>query len=1608
MTTSSHTKNEQPKQKAPDVKPAAPVSEGMEQSFSHEDVAASLKNLESARPETILRLQRVAGNRAVTNMLGQNTKPAAPSAFRSKTGMTVQAKSLMVSTPGDAQEVEADQVSEQIMKMPDKVASVPPNEDETKGGGNAILNRYIQRDAIQRSSEDGIGGNAVSEDTQSRIEGMQQGGQPLPASEREFFEPRMGVDLSNVRVHTDSTAAETSKELNARAYTVGPHVAFNSGEYQPGTTEGRKLMGHELTHVVQQGGAAARKVQREVSMEDAVAEAQKEVTEEDVTKEEAQVEAEPVSIPTGNKLEGVAPADVGAAPSGSVAEDVAAPPAAEAVKAGEDAPAAEDAVVGQAPVPVDAAPGGEKVPAAEDATAKPQDAQATAAIPGETKPGEAKPDPTEEKAAETPAKTPVPSTDKAITAPTETKPAEPKSEATLGAGKTTESGAASTPVAGQPSEAKSVEGKADAAPVAGQEPDKTKADPALAVTAVPAGATPEAPVEAADGEAESATASATATDTEKADGATIPEKQPEEQEDKSLHRMPIKGVVQRYQAPKSAAEDPAFQNVVANSKAVAQSEKKHEPAAAEANKAQAAADPKGTDVNMAAQDRQVGEMKNEPTSGFDAGAFKAKLLASIKDAAPKTLKEAEEIKGSNRINQVKESVKGEVKDQKDKADGSLEEKSEEQPDKSGLQGKDVKPLEQSPSNGPVGDIGASQAAPKNKGQEEVEAPIAEESASLDQQMAENKITDEQLQKSNEPAFNQALESKETAQKNAEEAPDQYRKEEQATLTQAQADAKETADAKVEDTRTEREKLLADVFNKQGETKGVDESKRQEVAGDIADIYLKTKDSVEKSLSAMDTEVDKKFEEGAKKAQDEFESKIFWETLEYKAKRYVDNPLLWIKDSVMGLPPEANYIYEEGRKVYLDKMDECLTGIADYVAKQLNDAKTTIANGQKEIQDYVAKLSPDLQKIGAEAADQIQGKFGELESTVDDKQGELVESLTEKYNEKLKEVDARIDEIKQANSGLINIAKQAIGGVIETIKKLADMLMSTLKSAGDAIQKILQDPITFLTNLLNAVKQGFTQFVGNIGKYLQQGLIDWLTGAIGSAGIKLPKALDDIPGIFNMVLDLLGFTYDDIRAQVVKGLGDNGEAIVSGLETAWDVLMIIKEKGLAGIWEMIQGMLGDLKSMVMDQIKDMVIGQVIEAGVKWLVSMLGGPAGAFIKAVEGIINVVTWFINNGQRIMGIVNGIIGSMTAIANGDIGGAANFIEGILAKSVPTMISFLADLLGLGGIAEKVQGIIQKIKAPVNKVIAWVIKKAKALGKSILGKLKGGKKKEGVTTTDDPANEKNAALAMKEAEQLIQNKELSPKEISKRLPAIKAKYKLSKLELIEVPKDKKTETVYIQRQIETVPKETEKVDKPLPPKELEEIKVDPLFKRNPKHDATEFDNQISMQEDAINKMYVNTWLKNRARFEETKTDKDKKREDKQKSQEVRAQYWANELVKEQEQIEKEKEANDEPYTLAQVQALAKEKIKKRKSTNAALHRIDEVAGGSPTGTGDSSKGQITEDGDARVNSSIGSQWKGTRINGLTKKVEDQKKELDKKFEGIIDFDKVRMNVKLK
>jgi len=163
---------------------------------------------------------------------------------------------LTVNNPNDEYEREADATADKVMRMSnDKVSS----------------NTFFQPAAIQRKckhceeeekrlqkKETPSQSNTVASSTESYISNL-SGGKTLSQSERNFFEPRMGYDFSDVRVHTDSSANQSAKDINALAYTHGNNIVFAQNQYRPESNDGRHLMAHELTHVVQQNGSINKK-----------------------------------------------------------------------------------------------------------------------------------------------------------------------------------------------------------------------------------------------------------------------------------------------------------------------------------------------------------------------------------------------------------------------------------------------------------------------------------------------------------------------------------------------------------------------------------------------------------------------------------------------------------------------------------------------------------------------------------------------------------------------------------------------------------------------------------------------------------------------------------------------------------------------------------------------------------------------------------------------------------------------------------------------------------------------------------------------------------------------------------------------------------------------------------------------------------------------------------------------------------------------------------------------------------------------------------------------------------------------------------------------------
>ncbi|MGW6310566.1 DNA/RNA non-specific endonuclease, partial [Streptomyces niveus] len=117
---------------------------------------------------------------------------------------------------------------------------------------------------------------------------------------------------------------------------------------------------------------------------------------------------------------------------------------------------------------------------------------------------------------------------------------------------------------------------------------------------------------------------------------------------------------------------------------------------------------------------------------------------------------------------------------------------------------------------------------------------------------------------------------------------------------------------------------------------------------------------------------------------------------------------------------------------------------------------------------------------------------------------------------------------------------------------------------------------------------------------------------------------------------------------------------------------------------------------------------------------------FVRAVKGIIDIVTFIVTQGAQIIDFVNAVLDAVIQIANGGQAGVPKLVEAALAASVPLLIGFLAALLGIGGLANKVKSVFQSVSRPVTRAIDKIVDFIAKKGKSLWSKLKGKKDRDG------------------------------------------------------------------------------------------------------------------------------------------------------------------------------------------------------------------------------------------------------------------------------------------
>ncbi|NOQ24883.1 MAG: DUF4157 domain-containing protein [Bacteroidales bacterium] len=1059
------------------------------------------------------------------------------------------------------------------------------------------------------------GSNYAPSDVQNKINRTKGQGNSLPDTTQSDLGSKMGADFSNVKVHNDGEASGMNSQLGAKAFTHGTDIYFKSGEYNPGSSQGKRLLAHELTHTVQQGGAPS--VQTKEASENITTAAPKEsVTEQTdaaITSQEANVE------PTAR------------------------PAPAQETSTGQTSPAAETT------------PKTSPAESVAEETTKSKSAEGKQAA-GTSNVGEVQ-------------------------------------QATLSE-TTSESGEQQTSTI---STEKDKEGPQDI----------TKADPSKS-----AGAAQSAEKEEITTDKE---AKKEGKDKKKIEGKSPQEFQ---EEGKTADK---ENVVPQNTKPH---KDKAFQGAMHQTEKAKQSQGAHAPSVVKLGETIMDAqlpveqqDKKNAQLGHIGKMDGIAKTKKKKKQPFTPDKFKKVLdkhLKELEKQLPNSKGAAKNFKRKKPIDKIGKAISSDVKKENVAITGPMAaEAQQKNPPPSTVKAIEAKPIPDDKVGPQPRPISPGSAVPKKKNDSELS--MQKESQSLDDYMAENKVTEEQLAKSNEPTFIEALGKKKQAQKAASDAPKESRSKENSTLKRAKQSAYATSKKGQEGMHGARKDAFTNVLTGQKNTSKDDQSKQKKIFKDLETIYNNTKKDVTKKLDDLSESVDTIFSAQSKIATIIFENNVESRLDDIYGITVIDDWLFG--EDTEGI--EQAFRIEKAR--FIKTINGVLNDLAKLIAKRLNEAITIIENGRKKSDGYFKTLSKEEQKLATDAFDDFNDQYNSLEESVHDKEKEIAQSLARAYNENVKSLRAKFDKIKKrVSAGWIGAAFNFIAGIVKAILKIKDLLLNLLSAAISAIGAIISDPIGFLSNLINGIKQGFANFGKNLLSNIMTGLIEWLTGSMGGLQIKIPKDLFSLSGIFSLVTQILGLTWDYFRAKAVKLVG---EPLVKMMETGIEVFKIVRQKGVEGLWGYIKEQFANLKEMVMDAIRDMIITKVIEAGIKWILGLMS-PAGAFIKAAMMIVDIVRFFIERASQIFELVQAFIDGIRALANGNVASVAKAIERALVKAIPVLIGFLAALVGITGLTGKIQKIIKRVRGKIDRAITKIIKKAKKAFGKLVKKGKGTYKK--------------------------------------------------------------------------------------------------------------------------------------------------------------------------------------------------------------------------------------------------------------------------------------------
>ncbi len=317
-----------------------------------------------------------------------------------------------------------------------------------------------------------------------------------------------------------------------------------------------------------------------------------------------------------------------------------------------------------------------------------------------------------------------------------------------------------------------------------------------------------------------------------------------------------------------------------------------------------------------------------------------------------------------------------------------------------------------------------------------------------------------------------------------------------------------------------------------------------------------------------------------------------------------------------------------------------------------------------------------------------------------------------------------DPIRRLIRFVVRIVRIVVEFLLQLMQFPIGLISRIMAQAMESFQLIRDNPVGFLKNLMAAIKQGFVQFFRNIGRHLVQGLVGWLMSELREAGVPVLQDFS-LGGVVRWVLEVLGITVERIWQKLAEHpqIGPGRVARIRGMldrvEGIWTFLRDVQQRGLVAIWEWIQERLTQLWDTVMNAVKEWVMERIVTQMVARLLSLLD-PTGimAVVNSAIALFRAVQSFVRYLREMLEIVASFVEGVLEIAQGSLQTAANALENSLARSVPIVIGFLANQLGLSGIGRRIGEMLLRVREMVDQALTWLVNKAVRLALPALQRL--------------------------------------------------------------------------------------------------------------------------------------------------------------------------------------------------------------------------------------------------------------------------------------------------